>query len=213
MFPEAMNTANIKKVSELWEEEKKYRWWIIAFAVSLVVLFLINLIYVIMLYVSEDSLITFFKTLFTNNKDEEAKRLFTTVTITSITWTVALFLSSFAFIYSIYNCYKMKSFEKLDSFSSFYLGFQTFYSFFIIFNNLVINNSNIATYFSNPFMVFYFLLPLLSIPVWLFLARHVKKIKRSFFIAKRQEEIAAFYQANQGQMGNGFQSPFGFPFG
>ncbi|MGL5590975.1 MAG: hypothetical protein ACRDCH_02800 [Metamycoplasmataceae bacterium] len=206
MFPEAMNSANMKKVSELWEEEKKYRWWIIGFATSLVVLFLLNLIFIIFAYVNETALITAFKG-FANTNENQAKELFETITIFCLMWTIAFFLSSIAFIYSIFNSYKIKSFEKLDSFSSFFLGFQTFYSFLSIFN---LRNPD---YNDNTFMILYFMLPLLSAPVWLLLARQVKKIKRSFFIAKRQEEITAFYQANQGQMGNnGFQSPFGFPF-
>ncbi|MGL5617945.1 MAG: Rho termination factor N-terminal domain-containing protein [Metamycoplasmataceae bacterium] len=207
MFPGAMNTANIKKVSELWEEEKKYRWWIIGFAASLVVLFLLNVSFVVFAYVNEDSLITAFKSFYQTNQEAQAKQLFETITITCITWTIALFLGSIAFIYSIYNCYKIKSFEKLDSFSSFFLGFQTFYSLFFVFNY------RNGEFFDNTFMIFYFVLPLLSIPVWLLLARQVKRIKRSFFIAKRQEEITAFYQSNQEQIvNNGFQSPFGFPF-
>lgn len=209
MFPEAMNSADIKKVSELWDEEKKYRWWIIGFAISLVVLFAINLAFVIMAYILKPNLINYFMTLFTENKQANALREFDGLVVTSITMTVALFLSCFAFIYSVYNCYKAKSFEKLDSLSSMFIGFQTFYSVFGLFQ-LIFRNS---IYFGNTFMIFYFFLPFLSIPVWLLLSRQVRKIKRSFFIAKRQEEISAFYAANQGQMGaNSYQSPFGFPF-
>ncbi|MGL6125418.1 MAG: Rho termination factor N-terminal domain-containing protein [Metamycoplasmataceae bacterium] len=210
MFPGAMNTANIKKVSELWEEEKKYRWWIIGFATSLIVLFVLNLVFVVMAYMSEKELINYFMGFYPTNREEMADNWFNSIIVNLIIWTVALFISSLVFIYSIFNCYKAKSFEKLDSISSFFVGFLTFYSFFSNFFNLI-RISEI--FFGNNFMIFYFFLPFLSIPVWLLLARQVRKIKRSFFIAKRQEEINAFYEANQGQMGtNPFQSPFGFPF-
>lgn len=214
MFPETMNTADIKKVSELWEGEKKYRWWIIGFAVSLVVLFALNLSLVIIAYRLEIELVDYFKTFFTTDIDKRANQEFTSVVGSLIGMTVAFFLCCCVFIYSIFNCYKVKSFEKLDSFSSFFLGFQTFFSLLRLFDLVRISD----IYFGNTFMICYFILPLLTIPVWLLLSREVKKIKRSFFIAKRQEEINAYYEANKGQMGmegnNPFQqqSPFGFPF-
>ncbi|MGL5733107.1 MAG: Rho termination factor N-terminal domain-containing protein [Metamycoplasmataceae bacterium] len=211
MFPEAINTTNMKKVSELWEEEKKYRWWIIGFAISLVILFLLNLIFLVLVYVNKDSLITFFKGL-PESSQLKAESFFNNLALSSVFYTSALLFCSISFIYSIYISYKIKSFEKLNSFASIWLGIQTFFGFYSLFSFIMTFNNG-ETFFGNTFMIINFVLPILSIPVWLLLARQVRKIKRSFFIAKRQEEISAFYQANQGQMGNnGFQSPFGFPF-
>ncbi len=226
MFPNPMNPIDSRKVSELWEEEKKYRWWIISFAASLLLLFSLNLSLVIVAYVYKADLLSYFESV-VNSTNPNLDNLpfyiaeqFNVIVTVSIMMTVAFFLSSAIFIYSVYNSYKIKSFEKLDSFSSFFLGFQTFFSLFGLFQligktDIYFGNSVVP---SNPIMICYFILPFLTIPIWLLLSRKIKIIKRAFVMAKRQEEINAFYEANQGQMGENphnpyqQQNPFGFPF-
>ena len=226
MFPNPMNPVDSRKVSELWEDEKKYRWWIIAFASSLLILFGLNLALVIISYLYQTDLLTYFTNI-VNSIDPNFDNLpiyvnsqFDSMAMTLIGMTVAFFLASTIFIYSIFNSYKLKSFEKLDSFSSFFLGFQTFFTLFSLFQligrtDIYFGNSEVA---SNPIMICYFVLPFFTVPVWLLLSRQIKKIKRTFFMAKRQEELEAFYEANQGQSmdpnNNPYQqqNPFGFPF-
>ena len=217
MFPEAMNATNSKKVSELWEEEKKYRWWIIGFAASLIVLFALHLSLVIVAYNFKETLILYFEKFFSENANQNANSYFNGMAMTSIGMSIAFLLCASVFIYSIYVCYKAKSFEKLDSISSFFLGFQTFFSLFSLIQIFMGQDFSIVS--GNTIMILYFSLKFMTIPVWLLLSRQIKKIKRSFFIAKRQEEINAFYEANQGMdpnnMNNPFQqqqSPFPFPF-
>ncbi len=219
MFPEMMNSANSKKVSELWEDEKKYRWWIIGFAVSLIVLFALHLSLVVVAYSYQNELIPYFELFFPENANQNAKSYFNGMVMTLIAMTIAFFLFSIVFIYSIFVCYKAKSFEKLDSISSFFLGFQTFFSLFSLMQIFIGQDFSIVS--GSKIMIFYFVLKFLTIPIWLILSRQIKKIKRLFFIAKRQEEIIAFYEANPGMdpnnmnnMNNPYQqqSPFPFPF-
>ncbi len=216
MFPEMMNSTNSKKVSELWEEEKKYRWWIIGFAASLIVLFALHLSLVVVSYSYQNDLIPYFEGFFTENANQNAKSYFNGMTMTLIGMTIAFSLCAVVFIYSIFVCYKAKSFEKLDSISSFFLGFQTFFSLFSLMQIFMGQDFSIVS--GSDIMIVYFVLKFLTIPVWLLLSRQIKKIKRLFFIAKRQEEIIAFYEANPGMdpnnMNNPYQqqSPFPFPF-
>ncbi len=209
MFPGVANSTEFKKVSELWENEKKYRVWIISFIVSLFVLFSLYLSVTIICYVYSDFMITYFIKI----KIKDPKIFFRQNTIILIFMTIFLFLSLIYFTYSVFNSYKIKSFEKLDTISSFFLGFVSFFSF----SNLVqqfIYGFNLIS--GNWIMVLVFILPFLIIPVWLLVSREIKKIKRLFFIAKRQEELNAFYEANGGQYGANQvapnQFPFGFPF-
>lgn len=218
MFPGAINSIDAnKKVSELWEDEKKYRWWIIGFAVSLFILFVLHLSLFISAFIFETDLINHF----TQNKPADDKPYdpyldfrMLLVNLGGLTFAMLICLSLFS--YSVFKCYKLKTFEKLDSISSFFLGLQVFFTFFSLIQTFIYG-ANFSVVSGSTIMLLSFILKFLLIPVWLLLSREVKKIKRIFFMAKRQEEIKAFYEAN-GQVGMNpnaqfqQQSPFGFPF-
>jgi len=217
MFPGAMNSVNIKKVSELWEDEKKYRWWIFGFALSLFVLFALHLALTISVFLFKNQLIEHYKVFSPETASYTplwfAENQFQGFAMTLIGMSIALFFCLSIFSYSIFNCYKIKSFEKLDSISSFFLGFQVFFTFLTLIQTFMFGaNFNIIS--GNNLTILAFVLKFLLIPVWLLLSQEVKKIKRTFFLAKRQEEINAFYENNQQQMNQTpfQQNPFGFPF-
>lgn len=216
MFPGAINSTDAnKKVSELWENEKKYRWWIIGFAVSLFLLFIFHLSLFILTFVFEGNLIQHF--INTSRKDGYDPNVdFRMLLVNSGGLTFAMLICLSLFSYSVFKCYKLKTFEKLDSLSSFFLGFQVFFTFASLIQTFIYG-ADFSVISGNTIMLLSFILKFLLIPVWLLLSREVKKIKRIFFFAKRQEELNAFYEAN-GQAGMNpnaqfqQQSPFGFPF-
>ncbi|MDK2820008.1 MAG: hypothetical protein KFW07_04170 [Mycoplasmataceae bacterium] len=219
MFPETLNTSDNKKVSELWKDEKKYRWWIFSFPFALFILFSFHIALLVNAYIFESSLLIHFAKY--SEKVGFPEDQFLSLVWSLIGMAVGLLICITLFSYSIYNSYKAKSFEKLDSVSTFFLGFQTFFSFITLFQTFIASSSsNFGIISGNMIMILSFALKFLLIPVWLLLSREVKKIKRTFFIAKRQEEIKAFYEANQNGNGsnqgyNPYQqqpSPFGFPF-
>ena len=216
---------DVPTTKELWKKEKpEYRQWIILFGIGMIVIFAMLLAGIIMNVKNEvnikKSLFAWAQTHLSIPADIKDKETYMH-NWASYYWKMSLvmiqsvklffvFIGIVLYTTTVYHSYKQKSFSKISKWATFVVGFGAFMGVWQLFS--LISSSPLFSYSEGIFDFINFIFPIV---IFAFVSIPLNKIRRSFQISERMEQIknSPQYKSMQEQMKSNQQNPMGNPYG
>ena len=188
------NLPNIPTTKELWKNEKsKYRHWIILFSVAILSLLTLSVVSLFLNgFLFKDSIDFIFQKYSSEenspSRSEVSSRLFVNILLIIAIQVLAFFIGAIMFFKGIFDSYKSKSFERLSSIPSLFMGVTLFIAFLRVF--LVFGDSPFRSFYvSQSQGILYFVLQVCIIVVFFSISIQVNRIRRLFTLSSRIEEF------------------------
>lgn len=213
---------NVPSQEELWKNEKsKYRQWIILFGISLLIIFVIYFIgFILNVVYSEENKANVADFLLDNSNGKmtlsEAQNTadnYVLYQLQILPGLISAMLLAALGIYllGVFNSYKAKSFVKLYVYPTFIIGFGALIGVYQVISQFIYGSLD----FQTKGGIYHFISTILFPIVWFVVSRPVSRIRGTFYMSKRINELknSPEYLQMQRQLNDALKGNPGMPLG
>lgn len=213
---------NVPSQEELWKNEKsKYRQWIILFGISLLIIFVIYFIgFILNVVYSEENKANVADFLLDNSNGKmtlsEAQNTADNYVLYQLQIlpgliSVMLLAALGIYLLGVFNSYKAKSFVKLYVYPTFIIGFGALIGAYQVISQFIYGSLD----FQTKGGIYHFISTILFPIVWFVVSRPVSRIRGTFYMSKRINELknSPEYLQMQRQLNEALKGSQGMPLG